>query len=203
MAGQYERKDHLYNKAKEEGFRSRAAYKLQELDQRHHILKPGFKIIDLGAWPGGWLQVAAQRVGETGKVVGIDLTAIEPLPNRNVTIITGDVRDEPNIEAAKAAAGGEFDVVLSDMSPKITGIREVDQAASVSCAELALWVAGSVLRREGTLVAKVFKGNDTELFVRRARTLFNKIVRAELDATRKTSSEFYLIGLGFKKEASS
>lgn len=198
MSGNYDRKDHLYEKAKDEGYRSRAAYKLMELDKKYKLLRPGAKALDLGCWPGGWLQVAASRVGNQGIVVGIDLVATDPTGAQNVHIITGDARDDENIAKAKALAPDGFDVLLSDMSPKLTGIKEADQAGTVACAEFALWGAGMLLKKGGNFVCKVFKGNDTEVFIRGARPRFEKIQRSELDASRKTSNEFYVIGLGFK-----
>lgn len=198
MCADYNRKDRLYERAKEEGYRSRAAYKLIELDKKHKILRPGVKVFDLGAWPGGWTQVASAAVGPKGVVVAIDLVPIDQLPAENVLLICGDARDDSHIQAALTHAGARFDVVVSDMSPKLTGIREADQAGTVGCAELALYVAGQVLKEGGDLVIKVFKGNDTEVFVRQLRSAFSKVVRAELDSTRKTSNEFYLLGRGFK-----
>lgn len=197
MSGSYNRKDHFYNKAKSEGFRSRAAYKLKELNQDYGILKPGFKVIDLGAWPGGWMQVASQAVKHSGLVVGIDLVEIEDFGEDNVRCITGDVRDDENIARAKEYAGGSFDLVLSDMSPKLSGIKEVDRYGSVGCAELALWASYQLLRPGGNLVIKVFKSNEAEEFIKDFRKHFTKVTRSQLDSTRKTSNEFYLLGLGF------
>jgi 23S rRNA (uridine2552-2'-O)-methyltransferase len=198
MSGNYDRKDKLYQRAKEEGYRSRAAYKLIEIDQKYKILRPGLKILDLGCWPGGWLQVIASRIGAQGLAVGIDLVEVEPLPNPNVHLIAGDAREEQNIEKMLSFAPGGFDAILSDMSPKLTGIREADQAGTVGCAEFAFWAAARLLKKGGVFVCKVFKGNETEIFVRSARPAFEKIVRSELDATRKTSNEYYVVGLGYK-----
>ena len=198
MAGNYNRKDHLYEKAKEEGYRSRASYKLKELNQKYSLIKQGFKILDLGCWPGGWLQVAGELMGNHGVAVGIDLVEMEKFPNEQIHGIMGDVRDDATIEKALALAGDKFDVVISDMSPKLSGIPEVDRTAAVGLNELALWVCGPTLKKGGNLVMKVFKGNETEVFVKTLRPLFNKVVRSELDATRKTSNEFYLVALGYK-----
>lgn len=197
MASEYNRKDALYQKAKEEGYRSRAAYKLKELDSKYGLLKSGYKVLDLGAWPGGWMQVAQERVGAVGRIVGIDLVEIEDFGAENIKVVKGDARDEENLTKCTEFAGGPFNLVLSDMSPKLTGIREVDSAQTVACAELALFIAGKVLLKGGNLVMKVFKSNDTEVFVKSLRPLFNKVARSELDSTRKTSNEFYLIALGF------
>lgn len=200
MSDGYNRKDHYYEKAKSSGYRSRAAFKLIELDQRYGLLKPGRKVLDLGSWPGGWVQVAAERVGPSGLVVGIDLVPVEPVGFDQVHLFTGDARDEGVVQAVLDRAGGRFDILISDMSPKLTGIKEADQAGTVGCAELALWLCQQVVRAGGNFVAKVFKGGDTDAFVKAARPLFNKLARVELDSTRKTSNEFYVIGLGLKGE---
>jgi len=197
MPGSYKRQDHLYRRAKAEGYRSRAAYKLLEIDKKYGILKHGYKILDLGSWPGGWLQVAAEKVGSSGVVVGIDLVPVDKLPADNVFLIVGAAGDEDTLREARQAAGGQFDVVLSDMSPKLSGIPEVDSTAAVACAEAALWAAKQTLKAQGNLVIKVFKSAETETFVKNTRPLFNKLIRSKLSSTRKTSNEFYLICLGF------
>ncbi len=198
LSKEYERKDHLYQRAKEEGFRSRAAFKLMELDKRFGLLRKGMKVLDLGAWPGGWLQVAYKRLGGTGVIVGIDLQEIEALGGENVHLICGDARDEENMSKMAALAGGKYDLILSDMSPKLSGIREVDSAGSVGCAELALYLSQSLLRHGGNLAIKLFKSNDSEMFVKSIRPMFNKVKRVELDSTRSSSNEFYVVGLGFE-----
>src|SRR3990172_900761 len=118
----YRRKDAHYRRARAEGYRARSAYKLAELDRRYRLLAPGHFVVDLGAWPGGWLQVARGRVGERGRVVGLDLAAIEPLGAPNVTVVTGDVRDPAVVAAVRARLGRPADVVLSDLAPKLTGV---------------------------------------------------------------------------------
>lgn len=197
LSKEYERKDYLHQKAKEEGYRSRAAYKLIELDKRFGLLRPGVKVLDLGAWPGGWLQVAARKLRNSGLIVGIDLQKIEDIPGNNVHLLCGDAREEENLEKMLSLAQGRFDLIVSDMSAKLTGIREVDSAGSVGCAELALYIAERSLKQGGTLVIKLFKSNDSELFVKSMRPMFNKVKRVELDATRSSSNEFYVLGLEF------
>ena len=198
MCAQYNRQDKLYHQAKADGYRSRAAYKLLEINKRFKIMNRGSRVFDLGCWPGGWLQIASQAVGDNGVVVGVDLVQVEPIYLDNVSTLQGDARDESTVDGALAIAGGKFDVLLSDMSPKLTGIREVDQAGTVGCAELALYVASQVLKSGGSFVAKVFKGSETDKFIRDLRSQFEKVVRTELDSTRKTSNEFYVIGINFK-----
>ena len=129
MARPYERKDSFHQRAKREGFRSRAAYKLQEIQRRTQVLRRGQRVIDLGCWPGGWMQVAAREVGPTGRVVGVDLSAIEPpLEFANAIALTGDLAQPAVREAVLAAAAGPADVLLSDAAPKLTGVRATDRA---------------------------------------------------------------------------
>ncbi len=196
MSSDYNRKDHLYQKAKDEGYRSRAAYKLLEIQQTYKVIPNGGHVLDVGAWPGGWTQVALEIVGPKGQVTGIDLQALDPIDDPRCHLIAGDARDLEEILGNPAPC---FDAVISDMSPKLTGIKEADQAGTVGCAELALYVAQQLLKKDGSFVVKVFKGGAVEGFVKSARPMFNKLVRSELKSTRATSNEFYIIGLGFKR----
>ena len=198
MSSKYNRKDHLYQKAKDEGYRSRAAYKLLEIQKAYGVISSGDKVLDVGAWPGGWCQVALELIGASGEVVGIDLVPLDPIPDSRFRSITADAR---TVDELFPPDGPLFDSVISDMSPKLTGIKEADQAGTVACAELALYVATQVLKEKGSFVVKVFKGGDVEGFVKTARPMFNKLVRTELKSTRNTSNEFYIIGLGFKRPA--
>jgi 23S rRNA (uridine2552-2'-O)-methyltransferase len=196
---EYDRKDSFYQKAKEDGYRSRAAYKLIEIDDRYRILPPDACVLDLGAWPGGWTQVIMNRLGPNGRIVAIDLTELDSIGDPRLTVIHGDAREISHLTNALQSIGRPaFSVIVSDMSAKLTGIKEADQMASVGCGELALWVAGEVLAPGGTLVMKLFKGGDVEQFVKGARRMFNRLVRAELKSTRQTSNEFYVIGTGFR-----
>jgi 23S rRNA (uridine2552-2'-O)-methyltransferase len=196
MSSEYNRKDHLYQKAKDEGYRSRAAYKLLEIQQSYKIIPQGAHVLDVGAWPGGWTQVALELVGPKGAVTAIDLQALDPIDDPRCSLIAGDARDLEEILGHPEPC---FDVVISDMSPKLTGIKEADQAGTVGCAELALYVAQQLLKKGGSFAVKVFKGGEVEGFVKSARPMFNKLIRSELKSTRATSNEFYIIGLGFKR----
>ncbi len=198
MSSSYNREDRLYKKAKEDGYRSRAAYKLIEINERFKLIRPGDRVLDLGAWPGGWLQVASKLVGDHGRVVGIDLVEIDSIGEANTHTIKGDARDDENTDKAFALAGGKFSAVLSDMSPKLTGIKEADRAGATACAELALFIAEKTLAPGGALVTKVFKSAEAEAFVKTARPRFNKTTRSELDSTRSTSNEFYVIFTGYR-----
>jgi 23S rRNA (uridine2552-2'-O)-methyltransferase len=196
---EYDRKDEFYERAKSEGYRSRAAYKLKELSSEYKLLGSGYAVLDLGAWPGSWMQVALERVGDRGIVAGIDLKTIEPFGPQNAHIFTGDVGDEAILAQIKLLAPAGFDLVLSDMSPHLTGIKEADRAGMEGCAELALWVAQKYLKVGGNFVVKLFKSHEADQFVKTTRPLFNTLKRSELDSTRKSSNEYYMIGLGFKK----
>ncbi len=198
MSGKYDRKDSYYNKAKDAGLRSRAYFKLEDINKKHHLFKPGSKVLDLGAWPGGWLEYTAKCVGRNGLAVGIDLQAIDPIGLDQVKLICGDARDEDNIEQLEALAPDKYDVLVSDMSPKISGIKEADRMAAAGLIELALWIAGRLLKPGGSFVAKAFKSNECEEVYRAARPTFKKLHREELKSTRKTSTEYYLVGLEYK-----
>ena len=197
----YQPKDPLHQRAQQEGFRSRSAYKLQELDKRFQIFKNVKSVLDLGAWPGGWLQVAANALGPNARVVGLDRTEIEPLPQRQIQVFCADVFDDQALQSVFATAGDKYDLVLSDMAPKLSGIVELDRSQCQSLAERALLIASRCLNKAGALVVKVFKSPESEQFVKSVRPLFNSVKRVELDATRSTSNEFYIVALGFKSSA--
>lgn len=199
MSSNYNRQDSYYKKAKAAGFRSRAYYKLDDIQKKYKLIKSGDRVLDLGAWPGGWMQCAAKHCGSQGLVCGIDLVPLDEFERDNIHILTGDVRDEQIIQQACTIADGHYDVLLSDMSPKLSGIKEADRLAAVGLVELAFWVAGRVLKNGGSFVAKVFKSNEAEEFYRQVRPSFEKLQRQQLDSTRKTSNEFYLVGTGFNR----
>jgi 23S rRNA (uridine2552-2'-O)-methyltransferase len=199
----YDRKDHFYSKAKTEGRRSRAYFKLKELNSKYHFIRSGNRLLDLGAWPGGWLEYSVSAVGGRGLVVGIDLVEIEPFNKPNIKLITGDIRDDSSLDALRDCSADGFDVIVSDMSPKLTGVKAVDRVGAVGLAEMALWVCEQMLRPGGHFAVKVFKGNETEEFVKTLRSMFNKVIRDEPVSSRKTSTEFYLIGIGFKPKRDS
>ena len=195
----YERKDAFYKKAKREGYRSRSAYKLLELNREFHFLKPGDRVLDLGSWPGGWVQVAAALVGKTGRVVGIDLVGLDPLPLANVTLLQGDATDPAQQEKLLSLLGGPADVLLSDMAPKLSGIREVDEARSMALCRAALACALVLLRPGGTLLLKVFMGPEYNVFLAELRAAFATVKATRPEATRKGSAETYVLAASLKK----
>ncbi len=152
------RSEHYYNRAKAEGYRSRASYKLKQLDEEHHFFRGAKNVLDLGSAPGGWLQVAAEAVGSEGKVIGLDLKEIYPLENKNVETIVGDVTDPKVQEEVLSRFNGKADVILSDMAPNVMGVWEVDDLRQIHLARTALSIADKLLRDDGWMVVKVFQG---------------------------------------------
>jgi|SRR5579862_1456201 len=193
----YQRKDTFYARAKQAGYRSRAAYKLLELSQRYRLIERGQRVVDLGAWPGGWLQVAAQLTGPSGMVVGVDLKAIEPIGGPVATMI-GDVRDRSVQERILAHCGGRADVLLCDMAPQLTGVRDRDNVRALELAEAALAIGDHLLAHGGHLLLKLFDGPEADTTVAAARRRFRAIKRTRPEASRKHSAELYLLCLDFR-----
>lgn len=193
----YNPQDSYFKKAKREGYRSRAAYKLLELQQRYRILHPGDAVVDLGAAPGGWLQVAAAIIGQQGKIVGIDLQPIEPLRPSQITLIRGDVSDRETMQRIRQILERPADCVLSDMAPKLSGIRDADTARCLELNRTALRVAIQLLHRGGILLIKSFISNDLQEFTGELKRHFSTVHRTKPEATRQGSSEFYFLAKGF------
>ncbi|MEW5840540.1 RlmE family RNA methyltransferase [Nitrososphaera sp.] len=197
------RRDHYRRLAKDQGYRSRAAYKLKQLDDSYRLLKKGYRVVDIGCAPGGWVQVAAEHVGPTGRVVGIDLKEVEPVAN--AIILQGSITD-PLTPARIADALGEgnersvADVVLSDLAPNISGMWEVDHARQIDLTRSALALAKSILRQGGSAVFKVFEGEFLkELKAEMTAAGFQKVLVSKPSASRQESSELYLVCLNFAK----
>ena len=193
---QEHRDDHFVKEANREGFRSRAAYKLADLDDRGHFLTPGARVVDLGAAPGGWSQLAAQRVGPSGRVGAVDILPMDPLDG--VEIIQGDFLESLVLEQLRTLLDGTgVQVVLSDMAPNISGIRDVDQARSMVLAELALDFAREVCVPGGTLLVKVFQGEGYDDLRKELVNSFQRIVARKPAASRARSREVYLCATGY------
>jgi 23S rRNA (uridine2552-2'-O)-methyltransferase len=196
----YDRKDHFHQRAKREGFRSRAAYKLQEIQQSQRLLRPGQRVIDLGCWPGGWLQVAAQEVGPSGRVAGVDLAAIDPpLDYENVFALSGDLTQPAVIKQLIEFLGGRAEVLLCDAAPKLTGIRDTDHAREGALLEAVEALLGQLLVAGGTLLIKILDGPDAVAVDRRLRKRFESAKTVKPKASRRGSSERYLLGRGYKE----
>jgi 23S rRNA (uridine2552-2'-O)-methyltransferase len=189
--------DPYVQKARAEGYRSRAAYKLLELDEKDRLLAPGQLVVDLGAAPGSWSQVAAARLGARGRVVAVDLLPMEPLPG--VFFVQGDFREQAVLDALLAALGGsKADLVICDLAPNISGIAVSDQARVMHLAELALEFARQCLKPGGSLLVKVFQGVGFTEFLADMRRAFAKVGSRKPVASRGRSSEMYLLGKGLK-----
>ena len=189
--------DEYVKQAQALGYRSRAVFKLKELDEKDRLLRPGMVVVDLGAAPGGWSQYAAECIGKRGVIIALDLLPVEPLPG--VTFFQGDFREEEVLNTLmEHLAGREVDLVMSDMAPNMSGNRVVDQARGMHLAELALDTAKDILRPGGTFVTKLFQGPDVDAYVSSARGLFSKVSMRKPKASRDRSPEVYLVGSGRK-----
>lgn len=190
--------DPFVQMAQKQGYRSRAAYKLLEIDAKDHLLKPDSVVVDLGATPGGWSQVAAAKVGRSGKVVALDLLPLDPLPG--VAFIHGDFREEAVLKQLEALLDNQqISLVISDMAPNISGVASADQARAMHLAELALDFALEHLKPDGSFLVKVFQGEGFEGFLKLMRSRFVKVVTRKPKASRDRSSEVYLLGSGKKQ----
>lgn len=191
--------------AKREGYRSRAAYKLMELDERDHLLKPGMTVVDLGAAPGGWTQVAAKKIGagdpsHGGVLVAFDILPMDPV--HGAVFIQGDFREDAALAQLEDALHGRpVDLVISDIAPNISGIGVVDQARSMHLAELALEFAVQHLKPGGVFVVKAFQGEGFDDYVREMRTHFTQVTVRKPKASRDRSTEVYMLGKGLKPDS--
>jgi 23S rRNA (uridine2552-2'-O)-methyltransferase len=189
--------DQFVKRAEKDGWRSRAAYKLIEIQEEEKFLKPGMVVVDLGAAPGSWSQVVSEIVGDKGKVFALDLLEISPMPR--VEIIRGDfTAEEVLIELEKMLNGSQVDLVISDMAPNISGIKAVDQAKWLGLAELAFDFCHENLKRNGSLLVKCFEGSGTQGFRESLRQAFNSVKVKKPAASRDRSSEFFLFAKGKK-----
>jgi 23S rRNA (uridine2552-2'-O)-methyltransferase len=192
------KKEHFYKEAKRVGYRARSSFKLLQIQKKFNVIKKGDTIIDLGAAPGGWSQVAKEIVGDTGTVIGIDLSPISPLSN--VTFLQADMTRQSSLdELKKILENKTVYVVISDMSPDISGNYSVDHARSVHLSKQALNAAENLLKLNGNFVCKVFSGEDLENFIKSVNKKFQVVKRYFPPASRKSSSEIYVIAKFFRK----
>ena len=196
----YERKDHLHQRAKKEGRRSRAAYKLEEVQKGSKLLSKGQRVFDLGCWPGGWLEIAGALVGPRGRVVGVDRALVDPvIPLAQVSAIVGDLEAPEIADALRESLGAErADVVLSDAAPKLTGVRETDRANEERLLEAIEGLLPQLLTVGGSLLIKILEGPEAQTIDRRMRKSFERAKTLKLQSTRKGSSERYLIARGYR-----
>jgi len=189
--------DEYVKKAQRLGLRSRAVFKLEEINNKDKIIKPAMKVVDLGAAPGGWSEYAAKIVGETGQVIACDILPIDPLAG--VDFLQGDFREDAVLEALLTKIKGKnIDVVLSDMAANMTGNESADSARSMYLVELALDMCNQVLKKNGSFIVKVFQGEGFEQYMKEVRSLFKTVRTRKPDASRARSREVYLVATGFK-----
>jgi 23S rRNA (uridine2552-2'-O)-methyltransferase len=195
MGKPYKPKDHFFQKAKKEGLRARSAFKLDEVARRFALFHKGGRVLDLGAAPGGFLQVIAKAVGTTGMVVGVDLVAIHPLPLPQVRTLVLDVLDPASDAQLTAVYAGPFDAIISDMAPKTTGIKATDEARSLRLAQRALELARVRGAQGSSFVTKLFMGGDFTPYREQLREAYEEVKVVRPEATRGGSMEVYLVGL--------
>lgn len=193
-----EHEDDIYvQKARDEGYRSRAAFKFIEMNDKDHLVKPGMTVVDLGAAPGGWSQIVAELVGDEGTVVAMDILPMDTLPN--VEFLQGDFREQEVLDQLlEIIADKPVDLVISDMAPNLSGMDAIDQPSSMFLAELALDMARQVLKPGGDFLVKVFQGEGFDAYMRDMRSSFSKLITRKPKASRSRSREVYLLARGFK-----
>ncbi|MFO7602387.1 MAG: 23S rRNA (uridine(2552)-2'-O)-methyltransferase RlmE [Gammaproteobacteria bacterium] len=188
--------DPYVQQAQKDGYRSRAVYKLLEIDDKDHLLRPGMAVVDLGAAPGGWSQIAAMRLGDTGRLVALDILPMDALAD--VSFIQGDFREESVYNELLALLGDTpIDLVMSDMAPNTSGIKAVDQPRAMYLAELALELAQKILKPGGDFLVKVFQGEGFDAYLNELRNSFKKVMVRKPKASRPRSREVYLLARGY------
>jgi len=198
---QNRKRDYYYQKAKAENYRSRATYKLSQTAKKYHFIHRSDVVVDLGAAPGGWIQAARKIVGKTGFVLGVDLKPIEPFPQEYVRTIIGDFTEPQTLQQILDFLPRKADAVLSDASPNISGIWEVDNARQIDLAAQALKIALSVMRPSGNFFVKVFEGDMLPGFVKKVKKHFDAVKVVKPKASRAKSSEMYLLAMNLKTDA--
>lgn len=194
----YDRKDTFYKKAKAEGYKSRAAYKLIELDKRFKLMRRGDKILDCGAAPGGWSQVALELIGDNGKVVGVDLDEITGIPNKNFISIAGDFTLEETLNAVLAVSS-DYNTVISDIAPHTTGVKDADHFNSIELVRHVHVFMKKVLKPGGSFVCKMFEGVERQQLVKDIKADFKNIKIVHPEASRSGSVEIYVVATGYIK----
>lgn len=193
-------KDQYVKRSRKEGYRSRASYKLLALDEKDRLFAPGMTVVDLGAAPGGWSQVAAEKLGHGGRVVASDILPMDPVPG--VDFVPGDFTEQTVLEALLETLGGErADLVISDMAPNMSGMKAVDQPRIIHLVELALDLANRALKPGGVFVAKVFQGEGFDALLMELRASFDTVAVRKPDASRARSREVYFVARGYRGAA--
>lgn len=194
------RKDQYRKLARENLYRSRAVYKLSQINKSHHILKEGIKVVDIGSAPGGWLQIVSKIVGPRGMAVGIDLKEIEPIPN--VITVVGNIENTEDVDKLIRIIGnsGKVDVVLSDLAPNVSGLWEMDQLKQIDLSKKALEFAKIALKDNGSALFKVFQGENSSEFIKDLKSVFLNVIITKPDASRKQSSEIYVVCKRYRRK---
>jgi 23S rRNA (uridine2552-2'-O)-methyltransferase len=188
-------RDYFRKLSKKKGYRSRSAYKLIQLNKSYHILKPGHNVVDIGCAPGGWLQVAKNEVGHYGKVIGVDIKKV--LPIEGIMILQGDIEDQKTVTSIITILDRKANTILSDLSPNLSGIWDIDHAKQISLSMTTLNVAREILVKGGSAILKVFEGELLNEFKRETTIYFDKVLMTKPTASRQQSSELYMVCLGF------
>jgi len=195
---QERKRDPYFILSKKEGYRSRASYKLKQILDEYRVIRTGDVVLDIGCAPGGWLQVASEAAGETGLVIGVDIKEVEHLELDNAKTIVLNVFDEDFVERVLKESKSRFDTILSDLSPNMSGIYELDHARQIEMVERVLELSRNLLKTGGSMVIKVFEGEGSDRVYRKISKLFRFVKRFKPKASRKGSSEFYLVAKFFK-----
>jgi len=191
------KKEHYYKQAKKVGYRARSAFKLKQIQKKYKLIKKDNVVVDLGAAPGGWSQVCKEIVGESGVVIGIDISPIDAI--KDIKFLKGDLTEDSTIQDIKDIVGNKkIDVILSDMSPDISGNYSIDHSKSIWLCENALKIVDTLLKSNGNFVCKAFSGEYMDDFVKKTREKFQIVKQFSPDASRKSSSEIYIIAKSYK-----
>jgi len=191
--------EEYYKKAKKQDYRSRASFKLQQLNRKYKIIKKGDFVVDLGAAPGGWSQVALEAVGEDGLVVAVDLNRMKSFPEENFWSIKGDFTHEETLDEIKRTMQGKAQVIISDAAPKLSGIKDLDQLRSIDLARSVLQISDRILKYKGNIIMKVFQGEGYPQLLAEVKTKFQTVRTTKPPSSRKKSGEMYVVGRGFRR----
>jgi len=191
-------KDHYYKKAKKERYRSRASFKLLQLNKKFKIIKKGDRILDLGAAPGGWSQIALELSGDEGLVLAVDIQRIKRFENENFYSIKGDFTKKETIEKIYEILENKADVIISDASPKLSGIRDIDHLLSIELAETVLNISGEILKPGGNIIIKAFQGEEFRNLLQKIKKMFRLVKTTKPQSSKQKSSEMYIIAKGFR-----
>ena len=196
---QERKNDEYYKKAKKQDYRSRASFKLLQLNRKYKIIKKGDSVVDLGAAPGGWSQVALEAVGEDGLVVAVDLNRMKSFPEENFWSIKGDFTHEETLDEIKRTLQGKAQVIISDAAPKLSGIKDLDQLRSIDLARTVLQISDDILKYKGNIIMKVFQGEGYPELLKDVKQKFQTVRTTKPPSSRKKSGEMYVVGRGFRR----